>query len=107
MKLHGQHPPTKPNWVPVRDRTRDAFGKELAKPRPAQRTTGHKQIAKDGIIPPLGVSWAGRRGERRGWQGGNAFAGGMLASSCWQSGESARFPMMVVQPPDSERDRIG
>jgi tricorn protease len=32
MTLHDQRPPTKPNWAPIRVRTRDAFGKERAKP---------------------------------------------------------------------------
>ena len=32
MKLHGQHPPAKPNFAPVRERSRDAFKQELARP---------------------------------------------------------------------------
>ena len=30
LKLHDAHPPVKPDWAPVRERTRKAFGKELA-----------------------------------------------------------------------------
>jgi tricorn protease len=31
MKLVAQHPPVQPEWAPIRQRTRAAFGKELAK----------------------------------------------------------------------------
>jgi tricorn protease len=32
MKRHAEHPPVKPNFAPVRVRTRDAFKQELARP---------------------------------------------------------------------------
>jgi hypothetical protein len=30
MKLYAQHPPVQPDWAPVRQRGRAAFGKELS-----------------------------------------------------------------------------
>ncbi len=32
MKLHDAHPPVQPKWDKVRNRTRDAFAKELGRP---------------------------------------------------------------------------